>query len=347
MRVEVLRPYFLLTLLGGALVLAVFILKPFLAPLTLAAVFAVVFQPVFNRLLKKMGGRRGLAAFGTMLVFLICIVVPIGLVTSQIVLEASSLSGTFTGGEGVAYIDATARGLAMWLGDLVPGLTINYETFVADFEVYAQQGLQIIVSHLGGILSSITGLFLSAFIFFIAFFYLLKEGATLKHTLIELSPLVDTDDELIFRRLERAVNSVVRGNLMLAVIQGAVATTGFFFFGVPNAVLWGTVTAIAALIPAVGTALVLVPAVLFLLFTGAVGPALGLAIWGIAAVGLVDNILGPKLVGRNSGLHPLLILLSVLGGLTLFGPIGLFLGPLSLSLLFALLTIHAEVSKNA
>ena len=177
----------------------------------------------------------------------------------------------------------------------------------------------------GQIFSSISSLLLSLFIFFIALYYLLRDGKRVRQMLIELSPLNDREDEGVFDRLELAVNSVIKGNLVIALVQGVLTTIGFMLFGVPNAILWGTVAAVAALIPGIGTGLVFIPAVAFLFFTGANVPAFGLFIWGALGVGLIDNFLGPKLVGSGMKLHPLLVLLSVLGGLMYFGPAGIFL----------------------
>ena len=116
---------------------------------------------------------------------------------------------------------------------------------------------------------------------------------------------------------------------------------GFWIFGVPNAILWGSFAAIAALIPGIGTALVLTPAILFLFARGEIFSAIGLLAWGVGVVGLIDNFLGPRLMGRGIELHPLIILLSVLGGIGFFGPIGFLLGPLIVSLFFALLDIYS------
>ena len=121
---------------------------------------------------------------------------------------------------------------------------------------------------------------------------------------------------------------------------------GFSIFGVPNPILWGSVAAVAALIPGVGTALVLIPSILYLFFIGETVSASGLLVWGIVAVGLVDNILGPKLVGRGIKLHPFLTLLSILGGISFFGPLGFLFGPLTLSLLFAFLEIYSTIRRE-
>ena len=346
MRVEVLRPYFLLALLLGAFVLVAVIFKPFLAPLALAVVFAVVLQPVYRRILHAVGGRRALSALGSVIVFIIGVLLPIILVATQIVAEANGLYAYFTSGEGVASLYRATEQAGAVISRIIPGLDINLNAVAANLDTYLKQGLEIIISHLGGILSGISSFVLGLFVFFIALYYLLKDGSALKRKIMELSPLHDADEERIFGRLELAVNSVVKGNLFIALIQGVLATIGFLLFGLPNPVLWGTVTAVSALIPGVGTALVMMPAILYLFATGTLPQALGLLVWGTLAVGLVDNMLGPKLVGRGAGLHPLLILLSVLGGLALFGAAGIFLGPLSVALLIALLAIHAEVSKS-
>jgi len=158
--------------------------------------------------------------------------------------------------------------------------------------------------------------------------------------------LQDIHDETIFNKIAIAINSVVRGNLTIAVIQGILTAVGFTIFGVPNPFLWGSVAAISALVPSIGTALVLLPAILFLYFSGETFSALGLFLWGMMAVGLIDNFLGPKLVERGMRLHPFLILLSIFGGISFFGPLGFLLGPLVLSLLFALLEIYSAISKE-
>jgi len=161
-----------------------------------------------------------------------------------------------------------------------------------------------------------------------------------------LSPLQDVHDEEIFNKLTLATNSVIKGNLIIVLIQGAMAALGFFLFGVPSPVLWGAVAAVAAVIPGFGTALVVAPAIIYLLFNGETSSAIGLFIWGLTAVGLVDNILGPKLVERGMKIHPFLILLSILGGLALFGPLGFLFGPLVLSLFFALSEIYSAMHKE-
>jgi predicted PurR-regulated permease PerM len=171
---------------------------------------------------------------------------------------------------------------------------------------------------------------------------MLRDGTSLRRQLIRFSPLVDTYDQKIFDKLELAIHSVVKGSLVVGIIQGVLTGIGFAIFDIPNPALWGSIAAIAALIPGIGTALVIVPGIIYSFFSGTMGATIGLAIWGVVAVGLIDNFLGPRLIERGVKVHQFLILLSVLGGITFFGPIGFIIGPLIVSLLYALLEIYKD-----
>lgn len=337
---------FLLILLSGALLLAFVIFIPFLAPLALAAVFAVVLQPLHNAILRKFRNHETLAAMATVLVAIVCILVPLTFLGTQIFGEARNLYGYLVeSGDDSNAVTNILESAGHNLEGIYPGSRVFFENLSNDIGVYAKRGLEWLLGNLGAALSSITALILDFFIFFVALYYLLRDGQKLKKELISLSPLEDADDETVFGNLESAVNSVVKGSLTIALIQGVLTAVGFTIFGVPSGVLWGTVAAIAALIPAVGTSLVIIPAVIYLFVIGNVFQAIGLLVWGTLAVGLIDNLLGPKLMGDRMRLHPLLVLLSVLGGIAFFGPIGIFLGPLTLSLLFAFIKIYSYLAK--
>lgn len=345
MQVQALRPYFLVIVLVGAFALTAAVFWPFLKPLALAAVFAVVLQGLYKRIVAALGGWPSTAALLTVIVSVLLILLPLSLVGVLVGNQAHDLYLSLEGGSGQ---DAVAR---MFLkvdetfGGAVPGLDEFTRDASVNIDTYTKEALQWITGHAQDIFSGVSQLFLSFFIFFIALYYLLRDGARVRQTLIALSPLNDREDEGVFNRLEHAVTSIIRGSLVIALVQGVLTTIGFTLFGVPNAILWGMVAAVAALIPGIGTSLVLVPAIVFVFFTGTAFQAFGLLLWGVLAVGFIDNLLGPKLVGKGMQLHPLLVLLAVLGGLVYFGPVGIFLGPLIVSLLFALLSIYADVSR--
>jgi len=342
MRNQNLQYYFLLILLVAISAVVFFIFKPFIYSIILAIIFAVIFEPLHRKILGIMPKYPSFAALGTAVLITIIFIIPLSFLGTQIVQEAQviyhSLVGTDTQ---VSVLDSYKNNL--------DSIKENFPIFrdtSTDLRQYLENGLAWLIKNIGSIFSNLLKIATGLFIFIIALYYILRDGQNLKKSLVFLSPLPDTDDEMIFKKLGTAINSVVRGSLIVAVIQGILVAIGFTIFGVPGAALWGTVAAIASLIPGVGTALVNIPAVAFLFFNGETLPAAGLLLWALLAVGLIDNFLGPKLIGRGTNLHPLLILLSVLGGLALFGPVGFIIGPLSLSFLFALLDIYSYILKT-
>jgi predicted PurR-regulated permease PerM len=335
--------YFLLALLVGALILAFFLFKPFLYALILALVLATVCAPVYRGFLATTNNHRGLAAFFATLVVLVMVVVPVTLLTAQIIREASQLYVYLISEPGNYALTTSLDYVAGHIQRFVP---IQLEPSAVDVSGYARAALSWLLSHLGVFAANAAKIGISIFIFLLALYYAFKDGTRLKRAVVALSPLQDIHDEQIFSKLTLAVNAVIRGNLVVAIVQGTLTAVGFAIFGVPNIVLWGSVATVAALIPGLGTALVVIPAVGFLFISAHYGAALGLLVWGMVAVGLIDNFLGPKLVERGVRIHPFLILLSILGGLALFGPLGFLLGPLALSLLFALLEIYFSLQSK-
>lgn len=329
-------------LLAGAAVLSFFIFKPFLTPLALAAIFAVVLNPLYKAILKRLGSWRGAAAVSTILIAVACLLAPLSLMAVQVIGEARNTYVSLTSGSGLANTQEAVLYVGSALEPYAPGSLLLAQDLAADLNAYARNALGWLLDHVGVAFSSLLAVGLDLFIFLLALYAFLKHGPVVHQELLKLSPFRDDDDERIFKRLTLTINSVVRGSLAVALIQGLVASVGYLIFGVPNPLLWGLVTSVAALVPGIGTALVMAPAIGYLLVAGQSIQAIGLLAWGIAAVGLVDNFLGPVLMGRSIHFPPLIILLSVLGGLAFFGPAGIFLGPLTVSLLLALFSLYAR-----
>lgn len=159
-------------------------------------------------------------------------------------------------------------------------------------------------------------------------FFLLRDGPALVNLLIRALPLGDDRERMIFSKFAEVTRATVKGNLVIAVIQGALGGLIFWILGMPAAVLWAVVMALLSLIPALGASLVWVPVALYMYAVGDVTEALILVLFGVFVIGLVDNLLRPVLVGRDTKLPDYLVLFSTLGGLTLFGITGFALGPL-------------------
>ena len=323
--------FFLLLAIAAALV-SFLVLKPYLGVLFAALVFSIAFRPIHEFLLgRKM--RAGIAAVLTLLFLFLVVLIPATLFGFFIFDDAENL---------LAQVRAGAPILERF-DSLVAPIEERVQLFIPDarfsLSEHLREGLSLLVGNFGGVFSGAVSFVFKTFIMLLALFYLFRDGKRLRSFVVQLSPLTNEYDERILRRLEDAISSVVKGKLLIVFIQGVIAASGFALFGVPHPVLWGAATALAALIPAVGVAIVFVPVVAYLFFTGSALTALGVLIFGVC-VGMIDNFLGPILYERGLRLHPLLILLSVLGGIAFFGPVGFLAGPVTLALLFALVDIY-------
>jgi len=327
---------FFSSLLLGVLVLTFFVFQPFLYALVLAAVFAIVFHPLHKRLVRFFGKRKGWAALVTMLIVFILVLAPLVFFGAEVFQESGRLYSAFA---------AQKENLLQlpWLASLKETVTRYVPSFSFDVNTYVQQFLLWITQNVGSIFSSVTQILFSFLISMVALFFFLRDGEKIYEALLRYSPLSDQYDRKIFDTLSSAVDSVVKGTLVVSLLQGVAAGLGFWIFGVPNAALWGSLTVIAALIPVVGTMITTIPAMLYVLFVVGPLPAFGLFLWSSFIVGTIDNILRPKLIERKMHLHPFVIFLSVLGGIEFFGPIGFLLGPIVLSLVFVLLGIYSSL----
>lgn len=335
--------YFFFALLAIVAVLTVLVFFPYISSIIIALVCSVIFRPLHNKLLKILPS--SVAAFGTIVIVAVIIFIPLGIFGVRISTEAQSLYEYITTEGNQAKIVTMMNDVVLRVGHRVLGYYPEVSADTFNIAGYAQGILSWSFTNFDSIVSNAAKFAFNVFILLIALYYMLRDGGNLKKSIIAMSPLLDQYDEEIFEKLENAIFSVVRGSLGVSVVQGLLTMLGFWIFGIANPILWGSLAAIASLIPGIGTAIILVPAVVYLYVTGSVIEAGGLLIWSVLAVGLIDNFLGPYIVQKGVHVHEFLILLSVVGGLSFFGPIGFILGPLILSLLFALLEIYQHHLK--
>ncbi len=323
---------FFLLLLGGGLLLSYFVLAPYLPTLFLALIFAITLDPLRRKLLVKLRHQRTLAALCTITLACIIIILPLLLFGFFAFRDAQNLYQTVLQSNGGELANLFPS-LEHRLQEVWPGSSL-------DILGYTKQALNFTLQNLGGIFLSFVNITVNLLILIISLFFFLRDGEEFRKRIVATSPLANRYDEAILNRLAEAVNAVVRGKLAVALLQGILVGLGFLIFNIPSPMLWGAAAAVAALIPPFGTALITVPAAIFLFFSQETYAAIGILIWGIFLVGLIDNIVGPILVERRLRIHPLFVLLGVLGGLVFFGPIGFFAGPVTLALLLSLLELY-------
>lgn len=321
----------LLTVTG---VLVFLIARPFAVALLMGAVFAVLCHPAYDWLCRKTE-RRTLAAVITVGALTVLIVLPLTFVGIRIFEETQNLYRSLSEGGALERGYEAVRNV---IDRYLPGRALDPDRF--GIERYADDLARFTITHIASIFGSIVRFAVHAVISAMAMYYVLKDGKALREFALRLSPLEEKDTKEIIARLIVSLNAVMRGSLIVGLIQGVLTGIGFAAVGITNAMFWGSIAAVAALVPGAGTALVTVPGVLVLLFRGEILLSGGLLLWAILGVGLVDNFLGPRLMRKGVGVHQFIVLISVLGGIGLFGPAGFFIGPLVVSFFFALLEMY-------
>jgi predicted PurR-regulated permease PerM len=335
MQTKIVERYFFFGLLLSTLIFTFFIFRPFWIVLTLGICFSIVLYPIYEWFRKI--SPSWVSSLFTVILFTILVCGPLLGIGVIIFNQSQDLyHSVINNGNSAPFLDSLSHTIN---GILPSGIDF-------DIQAKASQFVSYITNNIANIFSATLSAFFSFVLMLLIMFYFLKDGAEWKKTLVALSPLGDNDDEKIINRLSRSVNAVIKGSLLIALIQGVLMGLGLFIFGVPNAALWGVVASICSLLPTIGTALVSVPAIIFLFATGHTTQAVGLTIWSFIAVGTIDNFLSPFIVGGTINIPPLLILFAILGGISLLGPVGILVGPLAISLLYTLISIYRNEYKQ-
>ncbi|MDD5109821.1 MAG: AI-2E family transporter [Patescibacteria group bacterium] len=322
--------------------LVVRLAQPYLPALVLAGTLAIIFWPIHRRI-RAIISHRVLAAFVSMVLVLAGVLLPFIALTAVAVIEAQQLIEILSHGELFNHsLSQISGAIQSVLGELSP--SFRFESLNVDESL--RQILNFFIAHAGTVLSGIAGTLLQLIVFLYALYYFFKEGEHLPNLYLRLSPLPDLYDKKIVERVHTMVTSVIQGSVLLATIQGVLTGLGFAMFGIPAPVLWGMVTIPISFVPWFGTAITIVPAIFYLLISGHMGAAIGLTLWGGIVVGFIDNLLNPTVIGSRAKVNPLLVLISVLGGLQVFGPMGFLTGPIVLSIFLALLEIYQQAFRG-
>lgn len=326
---------FLALLLGVSLAF-VLLMKPFFGPIFWAVALALIFQPLHARLTRWLGPRRNVTALITLLVSLVIVVIPVLVLTTSLVAQGVSLyqqiqSGEIRPGEYLDQVNESFPAIQSFLAqfdlsfDQLRDRAVN--AFVGGSQFLAKQAL--------GIGQNTFQFFMGLALMAYLAFFLLRDGAELVELMIRALPLGDERERLLFAKFAEVTRATVKGNLLIAIIQGALGGLIFWILGIQGALLWGVVMAIVSLLPAVGATLVWAPVAIYLAAVGDTVSAGILTAFGLVVIGLSDNLLRPVFVGRDTKLPDYIVLLSTLGGIAMFGVNGFVMGPLVAALFMA------------
>ncbi len=344
--------YFFITLFIFIAALTFWVAKPFINALLASAVVAYVFHPVYAWLNKHIR-RRNISALIVSAFILLLFLGPLLLVVQSAAPDARYV-----------YIRAKQKILTGEIIDIkcpseqdsiVCRMQGRLQQFVQDPDVkyYLSDVVgkitNFILAKLSDVVLALPSIFLNLFVTFFAVFYLLRDGGALVEYIKNLLPIQKKHRAHIFPRLQSTARAVIYGSLVIAVIQGIFGGIGFLIFGISSPLLWGMLMALFALVPFVGTAVIWLPAAILMIAAGSAegNPAMiwrgiGLLLYGFFIISGIDNVLKPVLIGDRSGVHPVLILIGVLGGLTVFGVVGFIIGPLVLALFKVFLDIYVH-----
>lgn len=327
----------LMALTVGGVYLSYQLAAPFIPAFTWALALAVLFGPIYRRIETKFGHPNLVAAICVLAASLI-MVVPALFVAQRILEEAASgalaIKTMVESGEWQRILDAHPRiaPIGLWIEQQIdlPGVINNVASWLTDAAASFVQGsvLQLV----------------SVVLTFYTLFYFLRDRNVILDTFRSLSPLAPADMSRIFDGIRETVHATVYGTFTVSIVQGVLGGLMFWWLGLSSPVLWGVVMALLGVVPVLGAFIVWIPAAIYLFLAGNEGEALLLSIWGAIVVGGVDNLLYPMLVGSRLKLHTILAFVSIVGGLIVFGPSGLILGPVSFTVTRILLEIWT--SKN-
>lgn len=318
---------------------------PFLQPLIWATLAAIMFQPMYLWFLKRLPGRTNQAALATLLVIIIAVVLPALLIGSLVIEQAASVVLAFQRQELdiVALFNTTIESLPgavqQWLDQ--SGWS-NLQTVTMRLQQLIQDSIGLIAQHALAIGGSLAGIVLAFGLGLYASFYLLRDGQSIGETVLRALPFDRSIADRLAERFLSIVRATIKGSIVVGLVQGVLGALTFWIVGFPSVVLLGVLMAIASLLPAVGTGIVWVPVAIYLLANGQIWQGLVVVGSGIGLVGMADNVLRPILVGRDTGIPDWVILVTTLGGLSLFGLSGIIIGPLIAGLFITGWSIYSE-----
>jgi predicted PurR-regulated permease PerM len=328
---------FLWLLVGVSLAFA-WILQPFFGAILWAAVIAILFVPLQRRLVARFRGRRTLAALATLLAVMLIVILPLAFVTTALVQEATGIYERMKAGEinFGQYFRQVIDALPGW----ATGMLERYG--LMDFRAVQERVSESMLSGskwLGSrALTFGQGTFdfvVSFFIMLYLLFFLLRDGDDIVARIRDAMPLRMSQQRELLEKFNVVIRATVKGNLVVAIVQGILGGLIFWILGIKGPLLWGVLMAVLSLLPAVGTALVWGPVAIWLLATGSVMPGVVLIAYGVLVIGLVDNVLRPVLVGKDTKMPDYVVLISTLGGLAVFGVAGFIVGPVIAALFIA------------
>lgn len=330
-------------------VLFAVVLWPLSGAVSWAVFMAIVFASLQERSVQVCRGRRGWAAFGTLVVIVFSVLLPTALLITSVSHEAAAFYASFRSGD-IQIGEQFQRGvnaLPAWLRSVLDRFDLAdlglLQRKLVDAIGRSSQALTSRAFTLGqNTLQFVIDLFVMLYLLY----FLLRDGHELTERAIRTLPLKQEHSRRLLNQFATVVRATVKGNVVIALVQGFLGGLAFWVLDIRGALLWGSLMALLSLLPAIGAALVWAPVAIYLLATGSIFSAIGLTAWSVLVIGVVDNVLRPVLVGKETRMPDYLVLIATLGGLAAFGLNGFVIGPVIAAMFLATWDIFAQARQE-
>lgn len=339
-----------LALLVAVSVAFVWILLPFSGAVFWGAVIAIVFTPLYAALVRRWPARQTLAALATLSVIVVMVLLPMTLLMGTLLKEGAALYQRLQSGETnfARYFEQVLAVAPAWLHELLEhfGLT-DLAALQERITQAVARGSQAIATQVYSIGQNALDLVVGFFVMLYLAFFLLRDGAALSRRIRAAVPLAPEHRRELAAKFITVIRATVKGNILVAATQGALGGLAFWFLGIKGALLWAVLMGFLSLLPAIGAGLIWLPVAIYFLVTGATWQGVALIAYGVLVIGLVDNLLRPLLVGKDTQMPDYLVLISTIGGMGLFGINGFVIGPVIAAMFMVVWDLFATAREAA
>lgn len=321
-------------------------IRSFLMAIFLAGIFAALSRPVYRRLARWLGGRKSLASVLTLVLLIIVVLLPLTALTGVVTGQAIKVGQSVT-----PWVRAQIEQPNV-LSDYLQKIPY-YEHIVPHSELILRKAgemvgrvSQFIINNLQSAAMGAANFLFMLFTWLYTMYFFLIDGERLLEKILYYLPLQDHDEQQMLDRFTSVTRATIKGTAVIGILQGGLAGIAFWVVGIPSAAFWGAIMVVLSIIPSVGTAVVWVPAAIILGASGAIGKGIGLAVFCGLVVGSLDNVLRPILVGKDTQMHELMIFFGTLGGIFMFGIVGVIIGPIIAALFITIWEIYGQAFKD-
>ncbi len=340
---EKFRSMFFIGLLVILTLTILYIFGPFLYPIFWAAIIAVMFHPLYEKMVVRMKN-KSLASFSIILLVLLLLIIPLAIVVTLLIAQSFDLYTNISSRDLEADINALFRQLdSTAFHPFVERARTDWPQHISSF---GKQASLFTFNSLKSITQNSLNFLFMFFLMLYTLFYFFKDGGRMLRRIMHLSPIGDVYEEMLYSRFTSVARATLKGTLIIGGIQGFLGGLLFWITGIEGALIWGVIMTMFSVIPAVGSFVIWLPAGIIMLALGNTWQGVTILLVGSCIISVIDNLLRPPLIGKDIEMHPLLVLFSTLGGIFIFGISGFIIGPIIAALYIAVMSIYDHHYKT-